>query len=256
MNLHFDENGPRHASAIVFLHGTPLSGRMWAPQLERLSEFHCLAPDLPGHGRSAAGAPFTSLEEASSLVAALIEKETSDARAHLVGLSFGGVVAQHLMVSRPELVENVVLSGTSARLSRFLVSVQALNEPVLRMLKPEQLSILIANQFNIPPEFRRMFEDDLRAFKPSTLMKVMKAYSSIETPFSTRSRTLVAVGQKETPVARRAARLLSHTIPGAVGVMVPYMGHVWNLQVPDLFSQVVRAWVRGVGLPSGLIPIR
>jgi hypothetical protein len=42
-----------------FPHGSPLSGRMWIPQLERLEEFHCLAPDLPEHGQSQAVAPFS-----------------------------------------------------------------------------------------------------------------------------------------------------------------------------------------------------
>ena len=36
---------------IVFLHGTRLTGAAWAAQVAALDdEFHCLAPDLPGHG--------------------------------------------------------------------------------------------------------------------------------------------------------------------------------------------------------------
>ena len=39
---------------IVFLHGTRLTGASWAPQLAELGgEFHCLTPDLPGHGTAA-----------------------------------------------------------------------------------------------------------------------------------------------------------------------------------------------------------
>ena len=45
--LYLYEAGDATAPAILFLHGSPLSGRMWLPQLERLAEFHCLAPDLP-----------------------------------------------------------------------------------------------------------------------------------------------------------------------------------------------------------------
>ena len=52
--MHLYESGDPAAPAILFLHGSPLSGRMWQPQLDSLTEFHCLAPDLPGHGLSAA----------------------------------------------------------------------------------------------------------------------------------------------------------------------------------------------------------
>jgi len=51
--MHIRESGEVALPAILFLHGSPLSGRMWAPQLESLADFHCLAPDLPGHGMSA-----------------------------------------------------------------------------------------------------------------------------------------------------------------------------------------------------------
>lgn len=53
MNLYIHETGTSDAPTILFLHGSPLSGRMWQPQFERLTGFHGLVPDLPGHGQSA-----------------------------------------------------------------------------------------------------------------------------------------------------------------------------------------------------------
>ena len=41
------------------------------PQLERLGEFHCLAPDLPEHGQSQAVAPF-SMEDTVRRFAAIV----------------------------------------------------------------------------------------------------------------------------------------------------------------------------------------
>ena len=51
--LYVHEAGDSGAPPIVFLHGGGLSGRMWQPQLATLTDFHCLAPDLPEHGRVA-----------------------------------------------------------------------------------------------------------------------------------------------------------------------------------------------------------
>ena len=74
MKLYVRETGSPTNPAIVFLHASPLSGRMWLPQLERLTEFHCLAPDLPGHGQSAslpALAGFLNDNDAGTAKAAL-----------------------------------------------------------------------------------------------------------------------------------------------------------------------------------------
>ena len=50
--LHVRESGQPGSPAIVFLHATGASGGMWEQHLQRLGGYHCLAPDLPGHGRS------------------------------------------------------------------------------------------------------------------------------------------------------------------------------------------------------------
>lgn len=52
MTLYWKETGDQAAEALLFLHGAGLSSTQWEPQLEALSDYHCLAPDLPGNGRS------------------------------------------------------------------------------------------------------------------------------------------------------------------------------------------------------------
>ena len=66
--LYVHKSGTNTLPAIVFLHGAGISGRMWQPQLERLSEFYCLAHDLPEHAQSASIKPFT-LQKATSEIA-------------------------------------------------------------------------------------------------------------------------------------------------------------------------------------------
>jgi len=98
---------------IVFLHGTRLTGAAWAIQTEALADrFHCLAPDLPGHGR-AAGTPFT-LDSAAASVAELIEREAHGGRAIVVGLSLGGYVAMAVAAGWPDRVMGLAISGATA----------------------------------------------------------------------------------------------------------------------------------------------
>ena len=98
---------------IVFLHGTRLTGAAWAIQVAALRDaYHCLAPDLPGHGRQT-DVPFT-LDDAAQGVADLIEREAHGGRAILVGLSLGGYVAMAVAAEWPERVVGVALSGATA----------------------------------------------------------------------------------------------------------------------------------------------
>lgn len=98
---------------IVFLHGTRLTGASWAPQLAELgAEFHCLAPDLAGHG-SAGDVPFT-LDGAADRIADLIARDANGGRAIVVGLSLGGYVAMDLAARRPDLVRGLVVAGATA----------------------------------------------------------------------------------------------------------------------------------------------
>ncbi|MHB1417817.1 MAG: alpha/beta fold hydrolase [Chloroflexota bacterium] len=248
------ESGPGDTPTVVFLHGAGLSGRMWQPQFERLPDLHCLAPDLPEHGASLDAGPFR-LQEAARLVADVVRRRATGGRAHVVGLSLGGAVAQALMLAAPDVVDHVILSGTSTRLSRVLIALQALNVPVLRFTSPERRVALLARSFQIPPQYLDLLREDMARFTAAAFGRVNRSYGEIEVPRRTESPTLVLVGEKETGIAKSAARRLSREIPGARGAMVAGVGHVWNLQAPDLFAVTVRAWIADRPLPPELRPL-
>ena len=228
---------------------------MWQPQLDLMKDFHCVAPDLPGHGQSSAIKKF-EMKAVVDTLAEIIRHTSPNGKAHVVGLSFGGVVAQALMVGAPDVVDHVILSGTATRLNKILVFIQMLNLPFMRLLKPQLLASLISSQFGIPPKYKEMLKDDFRQFSADVFMQVMWTYGDIVMPTTTRNPTLVAVGEKETFVARAAARSLSKHIPGAKGVIAPGVGHVWNLQTPELFTAMVRSWLQDQPLPAELLPIQ
>src|SRR5207248_7989301 len=72
MSLYVQEAGPADAPSIVFLHGLGISSVMWQPQIERFSHaYHCLAPDLPEHGKST-DVGLLTLANTSGLIADMI----------------------------------------------------------------------------------------------------------------------------------------------------------------------------------------
>jgi pimeloyl-ACP methyl ester carboxylesterase len=111
--MHVRETGAPGSPAIVFLHGVGNSGGMWRRHMEELTDYHCLAPDLPGFGESNR-LPWISRVGTTERVAQLIETRVSGRRAHVVGLSLGGSVVHTLLGGRPELLDRVVIDGCGA----------------------------------------------------------------------------------------------------------------------------------------------
>jgi pimeloyl-ACP methyl ester carboxylesterase len=256
--MHLYESGDPAAPAILFLHGSPLSGRMWQPQLETLSEFHCLAPDLPGHGLSSQMGAMPTDELVDSL-ARLIRSKSPNGKAHVVGLSYGGVVAQALISGAPKVVERALLSGTSGRLSYFMSKVfrvyLKINEPILKIMSPGLLGKLLAFQFGIPSKYIEMLSEDMKRMDPAVMVEVlMQSYFDIRTPVNTSISVLVTVGGRETPFAKSMAHNLTHQIPGAKGILLPGLSHVWNMQDPQLFARVARSWFNEGIIPEDLTP--
>jgi pimeloyl-ACP methyl ester carboxylesterase len=102
--------------AVLFVHGLGGSLNVWTPLLPALARWRCVRVDLPGAGRSARahavaeGAPPLSAEvhaQALQRVCAAL----GITRAHVVGHSFGTLIAQHLAVMSPQLVRSLALFG-------------------------------------------------------------------------------------------------------------------------------------------------
>jgi pimeloyl-ACP methyl ester carboxylesterase len=110
-DVYVHESGTPGSPAVVFVHGGGPGGAMWGEHLDRLAgAFHCLAPDLPGFGRSNRLAAI-SLSDTADLVAELIVARVPARRAHVVGLSYGGSVVLALLDRHPEVLDRVVVDG-------------------------------------------------------------------------------------------------------------------------------------------------
>jgi 3-oxoadipate enol-lactonase len=99
--------------AVLLLHALGLDRRMWDPVLDSLSAGRrVFAYDVRGHG-SAAGSPspFTMADAAADLFGVLDALGLD--RAHIVGLSYGGGIAQAAAVSHPERIASLSLLATT-----------------------------------------------------------------------------------------------------------------------------------------------
>src|SRR5437870_13114657 len=106
----FDKSQP----TIVLLHGAGFDHSTWALHSRWFAHhgYGVLAPDLPGHGRSA-GAPLSTIAEMADWTASLLDR-VGAAKAWLVGHSMGSLIAIETAARHPAKVSALSLIGTAA----------------------------------------------------------------------------------------------------------------------------------------------
>ncbi len=106
--------GAADAPVVVLSNSLGATRGMWDPQVPALAErYRVVTYDTRGHGESPAPpGPYTLDDLTDDLVAVL--DEVGAERAHVVGLSLGGMTGMRLAARQPERVDRLVLMCTSA----------------------------------------------------------------------------------------------------------------------------------------------
>src|SRR5262249_36162046 len=99
---------------LVLLHCLGVDHRFWDFAAELGRDFTLLRYDLPGHGASAVPGAACGIEDLSAQLADLLAAHKI-ARAHVAGISLGGLIAQHFAATRPDLVDRLILIDTTPR---------------------------------------------------------------------------------------------------------------------------------------------
>jgi 3-oxoadipate enol-lactonase len=126
--------------AVVFIHGLGGSVNAWTPLLPALPNRRCVRMDLPGAGRShKAYALGKSTPHGGKLSVAVhadavrrVCESQGITRAHLVGHSFGTIIAQHIAAETPSLVRSLTLFGALAEPPQTLRDVMTGRAPAAR----------------------------------------------------------------------------------------------------------------------------
>ncbi|MFF5937897.1 alpha/beta fold hydrolase [Streptomyces sp. NPDC012508] len=110
-DVHVEEAGER-GPLLLCLHGIGSSSAAFAPQLAELSSYvRVVAWDAPGYAASPdPEVPLTLDDFADAAAAVIRERGTS---AHVLGVSWGGVIALRLAARHPELVDSLVVADSS-----------------------------------------------------------------------------------------------------------------------------------------------
>jgi 3-oxoadipate enol-lactonase len=246
----------RRRSWLVLIQGMGFDRSGWDPVLRMLRRrFRLVLVDNRGTGRSdRPDGKFTVADMADDVVAVLDAARIG--RAHVLGASLGGMVAQELAISHPERVGSLVLACTAPGWP-------------LAYPMPAASIWLITSTRRIPVEAarRRYIENalsaptvkrnpdlverlmDMQGARPAD-RKVLSAQAKAGARYAgqlgqrrIRARTLVLHGGADTVVDPRNGELLARRIAGARLVTFPGLGHLLFWEDPGGFAAAVTSFL-------------
>lgn len=254
MALYVHETGPAEAPAIVFLHGVGASGWMWNKQIADLADYRCLNVDLPGHGKSNQ-IPWLSLADTADQIAHMIVEMVPGRRAHIVGLSLGGQATLLMLERHAEAVDHALLNGVTVA----PMPNRSLLKPQLWLMSAVMKRGWFAGQqaksLGLGPDDRAALAQGLESMSMQAYRRIMEEVVDYTAPSvlgQVMVPTLVVAGGNESRIIIDAVEAIPRLMPNAQGWLARGLNHGWNVEAPDLFSAMIRAWINDDPLPGRL----
>jgi pimeloyl-ACP methyl ester carboxylesterase len=238
---------------LVLLHGVGTDHRAFRPQSIRLAaRFRTLAWDMPGYGCSPPLDPLDWPGLADAL-ARLLDRE-GIARAHVLGHSIGGMVAQVFAVRHAARVRSLVLSATSPAFGRPDGDWQ--REFVRQRLAPLETGKTLADLAEatvdglIGPKASRAARAHAIACVGQVPVAAFAAAIRLIVTFDGRADlpriacpTLLLAGEADANAPAAMMEKMAEKIPGAAFRVLPGCGHLANLEDPDAFDAAILAFL-------------
>lgn len=259
ISLHYTITGIGDPLLLIMGYGMP--GEAWIGSLPFLQGFQAIYYDNRGTGQSdRPQGPYTITQMAEDAAALLDHLAIS--RAHVYGVSMGGMIAQELTLRYPDRVRSLVLGctmcgGEHASMGEPEV-IETLIETMRNMGKPDpaawvdrQLPLLFPPGFLAAhPGIREMMimmVPMLPATPPETAQYAMAGlfgWSTWDRLPQIKTPTLIVHGDQDVIIPVANARILAERIPGSRLHIVADAGHGYPVQDPVGVHQVVTDFLR------------
>lgn len=259
--VHYRVFGDEQAPPVVLVQGLGLSGRFWFQIPEELAGagYRVVVPDNRGTGRSELPRRPWRMGAMADDVAAVLDSEEIE-RATVVGISMGGMIAQHVAIRHADRLEGLVLMATTCGLPHGRLPDPAtigllLRSPFARGAEANRNMVRLLLPREEAHRAKELFADWPKAFaeegaRPRTFFMQLGAvllHSTGGKLGDIRCPTVVVHGDRDVLVPHRNAEIIARRIPSARLESLRGVAHA----IPSLDRDAVRRaveLVRGEGV--------
>ena len=238
---------------VTLSHSLSCDLSMWDDLVAALApKFSVLRYDTRGHGGSSAPVGPYSFDQLTADFNGLLDVLDIEST-HFVGLSMGGMIAQHLALSTPQRVDKLVIANSTSRIP-----------PEAGPLWDERIAIVLAQGCAgvVEGTLARWFTPGFRAAHPAAVARIATQIRSTPTTGYVGSATairalditariggivaptLVIVGADDPGTPPAMSEVIAATIPGARLEIIPSASHLSCIEQPEIFNRLVADFLK------------
>jgi pimeloyl-ACP methyl ester carboxylesterase len=247
VKIYWDEAG--QGDPILLIMGLGYTSDAWYRIRTVLSpKYRTIALDNRGVGRSdLPPGPYPIALMASD--AAVVLDAAGAQRAHVFGISMGGMIAQEFALQYPARVRSLILGCTTAGGPN---SVPAAAESVELLMSRANMTLEDAARAAVPFIYdaatpRERIEQDLAIRRPwyprpeayLAQLQGILTWESFSRLSDIKAPTLVIHGESDLLIPAGNAKLLAEKIPGAKLVLLPHASHIFPTDQPELTHRAI-----------------
>lgn len=255
VQLAVEQRGAGAGPPVLFIHGFPLDRTIWSHQLDGLTGFHRIAPDLRGMGRSDAPDLGYSMSTYAEDLAGILDA-IGAARVVLCGISLGGYIAFEFLRRWRERVRGLILMDTRPEPD----SVEGRRSREVLIAKVREQGAIAAAEAMLPRFFTSQVSPEIIERVRTMILNtpvagLVGALSAMrERPDSTPLLstltgvpTLVIVGAEDMITPPPIAQAMATGIPGARLMEIPGAGHLPCVEQPVPTTRAILKFLQGLG---------
>lgn len=238
---------------VLLIMGFASDRRMWLFQVPALSDrYAVITYDHRGIGESSGSLEGLSMEAMAADALAVLDAAGAE-RAHVVGISMGGAIAQHLALAAPDRVRSLVLASTWCARNTYLPRLGRIGQRLLEALGHSavvQASMLwlftprfLLEQGALVDQAESMAEQF--AVDPDVFLAQQRAlleHHTVDRLAQVQAPTLIMVGERDIFVPPELSEQIAAAMPRARFERLPG-GHAYNVEEFQAFNDTVRAFL-------------
>ena len=256
LTMAYEANGS--GRPLLWLHGFPLSRRIWQPQLEGLLDAAWMvAPDLRGHGETDASEGVYSMEQIADDAAALLEALGITQPVVVGGLSMGGYAALAFYRKYRQRVAGLILASTRAgadsaegRAGREKSAANAREKgagAIADAMLPKMFAPrTYANNPDLVHRLRHIMAGTSVPGLVGSLLGIRDRPDSTPLLAEIDRPVLVVHGAEDQLIPPSEAEAMHGALPDSRLELVPGAGHLVNMEQPASFNAAVRTFLQSL----------